>query len=87
VLNQSVLLRGVNDAADTLVALSLRLLELRVLPYYLHQLDQVAGAAHFWVPVERGRELIAALRSQLPGYGVPRYVREEPGRDSKTLLA
>ena len=55
VLNQSVLLRGVNDAADTLVALSLRLLDLRVMPYYLHQLDQVAGAAHFHVPIERGR--------------------------------
>jgi EF-P beta-lysylation protein EpmB len=87
VLNQSVLLRGVNDAADTLVALSLRLLDLRVMPYYLHQLDQVAGAAHFWVPIERGRELLAAMRSQLPGYAVPRYVREEPGRASKTLLA
>ena len=51
VLNQSVLLRGVNDAADILVALSLRLLDLRVMPYYLHQLDQVAGAAHFHVPI------------------------------------
>ena len=87
VLNQSVLLRGVNDAADALVALSLRLLDLRVLPYYLHQLDQVAGAAHFHVPIERGRELIAAMRCQLPGYAVPRYVREEPGRASKTLLS
>ena len=87
VLNQSVLLRGVNDAADTLIALSLRLLDLRVLPYYLHQLDQVAGAAHFHVPIERGRELIAAMRCQLPGYAVPRYVREEPGRASKTLLS
>jgi len=87
VLNQSVLLRGVNDAADTLIALSLRLLDLRVLPYYLHQLDQVAGAAHFHVPIERGRELIAAMRDQLPGYAVPRYVREEPGHASKTLLA
>jgi L-lysine 2,3-aminomutase len=69
------------------VALSLRLLDLRVMPYYLHQLDQVAGAAHFWVPIERGLELLAAIRSQLPGYAVPRYVCEEPGRASKTLLA
>ncbi len=87
VLNQSVLLRGVNDALDTLAALSLRLLELRVMPYYLHQLDQVTGAAHFWVPIARGRQLMAALRAQLPGYAVPRYVREEPGCASKTLLA
>jgi L-lysine 2,3-aminomutase len=87
VLNQSVLLRGVNDAPDTLIALSLRLLDLRVLPYYLHQLDPVAGAAHFHVPIERGRELIATMRCQLPGYAVPRYVREEPGYASKTLLA
>jgi EF-P beta-lysylation protein EpmB len=87
VLNQSVLLRGVNDTAEVLVALSARLLELRVMPYYLHQLDQVAGAAHFWVPVERGRELVAAMRARLPGYAVPRYVCEEPGRASKTPLA
>jgi EF-P beta-lysylation protein EpmB len=87
VLNQSVLLRAVNDAVDTLIALSLRLLDLRVLPYYLHQLDQVAGAAHFYVPIERGRALLAAMRCQLPGYAVPRYVREEPSRASKTLLA
>ncbi|MCU0959471.1 MAG: EF-P beta-lysylation protein EpmB [Pirellulaceae bacterium] len=87
VLNQSVLLRGVNDCAETLVALSRRLLELRVMPYYLHQLDQVSGAAHFYVPVERGRALIAAMRSHLPGYAVPRYVRETPGEPSKTVLA
>jgi EF-P beta-lysylation protein EpmB len=87
VLNQSVLLRGVNDSADALVALSNRLLDLRVLPYYLHQLDPVAGAAHFHVPVERGEQLVAAMRSQLPGYAVPRYVREEPGQSSKRVLA
>ena len=87
VLNQSVLLRGVNDAADTLIALNVRLLDLRVMPYYLHQLDQVAGAAHFHVPIERGRQLVAAMRAQLPGYAVPRYVCEEPGRASKTLLS
>ncbi|MHB8970331.1 MAG: EF-P beta-lysylation protein EpmB [Pirellulaceae bacterium] len=87
VLNQSVLLRGVNDAADTLAALSRRLVDLRVMPYYLHQLDRVAGAAHFYVPVERGEQLVAALRSELPGYAVPRYVREEPGQPSKMLLA
>ena len=80
VLNQSVLLRGVNDAADALSRLSRRLLDLRVLPYYLHQLDPVAGAAHFHVPVERGRAADRGAAIQLPGYAVPRYVREEPGR-------
>ena len=87
VLNQTVLLRGVNDSADVLAALSRRLLDLRVLPYYLHQLDAVAGAAHFHVSVERGKQLIASLRSQLPGYAVPRYVQEVPGEPSKVLLA
>lgn len=87
VLNQSVLLRGVNDCAETLTALSRRLLDLRVVPYYLHQLDQVAGAAHFWVPIERGQALIAALRTRLPGFAVPRYVRELPGEPSKIVLA
>ncbi|MHB0956595.1 MAG: EF-P beta-lysylation protein EpmB [Pirellulaceae bacterium] len=87
VLNQSVLLRGVNDSASTLIALSRRLIDLRVMPYYLHQLDPVAGAAHFLVPVERGEQLVATMRSELPGYAVPRYVREEPGEASKVVLA
>ncbi len=82
-LNQAVLLAGVNDDVDTLAALSERLTELRVTPYYLHQLDRVAGAAHFEVRVERGRELIAALRRRLPGYAVPRYVIERPGQQHK----
>lgn len=86
VLNQSVLLRGVNDDLETLVALSERLVNLRVMPYYLHQLDRVRGAAHFEVPVQRGLELIAAMQARLPGYGVPRYVREEPGATSKIPL-
>jgi EF-P beta-lysylation protein EpmB len=87
VLNQSVLLRGVNDDADTLVDLSQRLLDCRVLPYYLHQLDRVAGAAHFETPVKRGLELIEQLRRRLPGYAVPRYVREIAGEAAKTVLA
>lgn len=87
VLNQAVLLRGVNDRLETLRELSRRLLDLRVMPYYLHQLDKVSGAAHFAVPEERGRQLVAQLRDQLPGYAVPRYVQEIPGAPSKTLLA
>jgi EF-P beta-lysylation protein EpmB len=87
VLNQSVLLRGVNDSVSTLVELSERLIELRVTPYYLHQLDQVDGAAHFLVPIETGRQLVAELRARLPGYAVPRYVREQAGGLHKTPLA
>ncbi len=85
-LNQAVLLRGVNDDPATLFALSQRLVDLRVLPYYLHQLDPVRGAAHFFVPEARGITLIDALRRKLPGYAVPRYVREEPGAPGKVEI-
>lgn len=83
VLNQAVLLRGVNDSADVLAELCERLIDLRVMPYYLHQLDRVAGAAHFEVPEPEGLALIEQLRARLPGYAVPRYVREAPGAASK----
>lgn len=86
VLNQAVLLRGINDEEDILANLCERLIDLGVLPYYLHQLDRVAGAAHFEVPVERGRELVAALRRRLPGYAVPQYVAEIAGEPHKTPL-
>ena len=86
VLAQSVLLRGVNDDLEVLAALYRRLVDLRVMPYYLHQLDRVAGAAHFEVSPPRGRVLIGQLRGRLPGYAVPRYVCETPGQSSKTLL-
>jgi EF-P beta-lysylation protein EpmB len=85
-LNQAVLLRGVNDDADTLTDLCERLVDLRVMPYYLHQLDRVLGAAHFEVPVAEGRDLMTKLRARLPGYAVPRYVREIPGADGKVPL-
>lgn len=87
VLNQSVLLAGVNDSAETLIDLSRRLVNLRVIPYYLHQLDRVQGAAHFEVPVERGLVLIDELRRALPGYAVPRYVQEIAGAAHKCVLA
>ncbi|UXI70032.1 EF-P beta-lysylation protein EpmB [Tahibacter amnicola] len=83
-LNQSVLLRGVNDAADVLSELSERLLEQGVLPYYLHQLDRVQGVAHFEVDDERALALVETLRERLPGYLVPRLVREIPGEASKS---
>ncbi len=82
-LNQSVLLRGVNDAAATLAGLSEALFAQGVLPYYLHQLDRVAGAAHFAITDERARELHETLRLRLPGYLVPRLVRELPGAPYK----
>jgi KamA family protein len=86
-LSQSVLLRGVNDRVETLAALFGRLADLRVIPYYLHQLDPVAGAAEFEVPISAGLTLMAALRARLPGYAVPRYVRETPGATNKEVLA
>ncbi len=86
VLNQSVLLRGVNDHADTLVDLSERLFAAGVLPYYLHQLDRVQGTAHFEVSDDTALELQRALRSRLPGYLVPRLVREVAGDAAKRPL-
>jgi EF-P beta-lysylation protein EpmB len=85
-LNQAVLLRGVNDSVETLAELSERLVDLGVLPYYLHQLDRVAGAAHFEVAVEHGRWLVEELRRKLPGYAVPRYVQEVAGEPYKVEL-
>jgi EF-P beta-lysylation protein EpmB len=86
-LNQSVLLAGVNDDVETLSELCERLVDLRVMPYYLHQLDRVAGAAHFEVSQRRGRRLVGELRARLPGYAVPRYVREAAGAEHKLILA
>lgn len=86
-LNQSVLLRGVNDAAEALCELSDRLFDAGVLPYYLHLLDRVQGAAHFDVDAETAQRLHAAMHARLPGYLVPRLVREEAGRPGKTLMA
>jgi EF-P beta-lysylation protein EpmB len=85
-LNQAVLLCGVNDTTAAQAALCEKLVDHRVLPYYLHQLDPVAGAAHFEVPIETGRRIITELRAQLPGYAVPRFVAELPGEASKTIL-
>ncbi|MCC6125045.1 MAG: EF-P beta-lysylation protein EpmB [Pirellulales bacterium] len=87
VLSQGVLLRGVNDRVETLAALYERLADLRVMPYYLHQLDRVAGAAHFEVPIDEGIALVRRLRARLPGYAVPRYVRETQCGSSKETLA
>ncbi len=85
-LNQSVLLRGVNDSAETLAGLSEALCAAGVIPYYLHMLDRVQGAAHFDVPESRARTLMVELRARLPGYLVPRLVREVPGASGKVPL-
>lgn len=86
-LNQSVLLAGVNDDAEALTNLSHALSDAGVLPYYLHLPDRVEGTAHFDVNEERARELIAAMRATLPGYLVPRLAREEPGAPGKSIIA
>lgn len=85
-LNQAVLLRRINDDADTLEQLSERLFECGVLPYYLHAFDPIAGAAHYDPGDERARELTRALLERLPGFLVPRLVREVPGEPAKQPL-
>ncbi len=86
VLNQAVLLRGVNDSVDAQTELCRRLINIGVIPYYVNQLDRVQGAAHFEVPVEEGRRILGALKAKLPGYAVPRYVIDIPGQGSKTEI-
>ena len=85
-LNQAVLLRGINDDADTQERLSETLFEADILPYYLHAFDPVAGAAHYDPGDERARELARELLNRLPGFLVPRLVREIPGEGSKQPL-
>jgi EF-P beta-lysylation protein EpmB len=85
-LNQSVLLKGVNDNVDALADLSRVLFEAGVLPYYLHVLDRVTGAAHFDLPEARAQELAGELAARMPGYLVPRLVRETAGAPAKLGL-
>jgi len=82
-LNQSVLLKGVNDSAEALIDLSEALFEAGVLPYYLHLLDRVAGTAHFEMSETAALRLLDGVRRTLPGYLVPRLVRERPGSPYK----
>ncbi len=85
-LNQSVLLRGVNDSADALVQLSETLFDAGVLPYYLHLLDRVQGTAHFEVSERNAITLRDAVLARLPGFLLPRLVREMSGNTAKTLV-
>jgi len=84
---QSVLLREINDDFETLFELYEKSISLRMVPYYLHQLDRIAGAAHFEVDPLHGLELMDRLHRSLPGYAVPRYVREIPGEGSKVSVS
>jgi EF-P beta-lysylation protein EpmB len=86
-LNQTVLLKGINDDASTLSALSRALFDAGVLPYYLHVLDRVTGAAHFDLPEQRAQEIAGELAAHLPGYLVPRLVREVEGAPAKLSLS
>jgi EF-P beta-lysylation protein EpmB len=86
-LNQSVLLAGINDNTEALIKLSRRLFEMRVLPYYLHVLDKVKGAKHFDINESRAKALTRDMLANLPGYLVPRLVREDPHASSKRPLA
>jgi EF-P beta-lysylation protein EpmB len=85
-LNQSVLLKGINDSVEALAALSESLLDCGVIPYYLHQLDRVLGTAHFEIADYDAHRLVDALRARLPGYLVPRLVREIAGAPYKVPL-
>jgi KamA family protein len=80
ILSQSVLLRGINDNAKTLASLSEKLFAQQVLPYYLHQLDKANGTAHFEVPIKEAKQILKELKQNLPGYLVPRFVKEVKGK-------
>jgi EF-P beta-lysylation protein EpmB len=86
ILNQSVLLKGVNDRLKVLEELSLLLTDNGILPYYLHQLDRVNGAEAFEVDEAEGRSLIQQLSEKMSGYGVPKYVKEVAGKASKISI-
>ncbi|GBQ33559.1 lysine-2,3-aminomutase-like protein [Gluconacetobacter azotocaptans] len=86
VLGQSVLLRGVNDSTEALEGLFRAMVEARVKPYYLHQLDPAPGTAHFHVPIAEGRRLLAGLRGRVTGLAWPTYTLDIPGGHGKVPL-
>jgi EF-P beta-lysylation protein EpmB len=85
-LNQSVLLKGVNDSSQQLIALSEKLFDAGVMPYYLHMLDPVQGASHFDIPVDRAIEIFNQMQAELPGFLLPKLVQERAGETSKSLI-
>jgi KamA family protein len=86
VLNQSVLLKGINDTSDQLINLSEKLFNAGIMPYYLHMLDPVQGASHFDVPKDRAVEIFSQIQAELPGFLVPKLVQERAGETSKSLI-
>ena len=86
VLNQAVLLAGINDTVDQMESLCRRLVNVGVMPYYLHQLDRVSGTSHFEVNRLKGVKLIEELATRLPGYAVPKFVQEIAGEPNKTTI-
>ena len=85
-LNQAVLLKGVNDSVEEQVSLCRALFRAGILPYYLFMFDPVAGASHFDIPMDQGKKIFARMQQELPGYLVPRLAKEISGKTSKTLL-
>lgn len=85
-LNQSVLLKGINDNTQTLITLSLTLFEAGILPYYLHLLDKVQGTAHFYVSSENAKQMMREMATQVSGYLLPKLAREMSGEKSKKLI-
>jgi EF-P beta-lysylation protein EpmB len=83
ILSQSVLLKGINNNAKVLTELFEKLFSQRVLPYYLHQLDKAQGTAHFEVPIKRAKTIFKELKENLPGYLVPKFVKEVNGERTK----
>lgn len=87
VLNQSVLLRDINDDSDVLANLSEKLFSIGIMPYYLHRLDPVKGAWHFEVSLERAKQIVRDLAGKVSGYLLPKFVQEVPGENSKQAIA
>lgn len=81
--NQAVLLKGINDQAATIIELSNKLFTIGILPYYLHMHDKVAGTKHFQVSITKAKKIMQLVRAELPGYLVPKLVREIPGANAK----
>ena len=85
-LNQSVLLKEVNDSSEQLIALSEKLFDAGIMPYYLHMLDPVQGASHFDIPKDRAIEIFSQIQAELPGFLLPKLVQERAGETSKSLI-
>jgi EF-P beta-lysylation protein EpmB len=85
-LAQTVLLKGINDNVQTLIELYETLIDEKIFPYYLHKLDPIHGSSHFHLSQQTERKLVEALKQQLPGYGMPKFVQEIAGKKSKTIL-